>query len=127
MRIAKKTTFSSRLGSQELTKQLAAWDSSIVIFQSLLDVIKQMASPRALLGPVLKNSRLFLDHFLKHGMPLLDKLFNQRLDDCKALLKSLQICTRYLQYVCSFSRKNSDISLASQVPLLKKSLEVSAI
>ena len=66
---------------------------------------------------------MFIDHFLKHGMPLLDVLFRRRKDDCVSLLKKLQLSTRYLQHVCSHSKINKDVSLSNHVPFLKKSLE----
>jgi hypothetical protein len=77
--------------------QLAIWDSGCRILKSLLDVIKPMSHPRALIGTLLKGSRLFLDHFLKHCMPLMDRLFSRRRDDCIALLKIMQTCTRYIE------------------------------
>ena len=60
-------------------------------------------------------SRSFLDHFLRHGMPLMDKVFNEMRNDCMALLKNMQLCTRYLQHVCSFSRGKSDSVLAAHI------------
>ena len=68
-------------------------------------------------------SRSFLDHFLRHGMPLMDKVFNEMRNDCTALLKNMQLCTRYLQHVCSFSRGKSDAALAAHIPPLRKLLE----
>ena len=60
-------------------------------------------------------SRSFLDHFLRHGMPLMDKVFNEMRNDCTALLKNIQLCTRYLQHVCSFFGGKSDAALASHI------------
>ena len=40
------------------------------------------------------------------------------------LIKSLQLATRFLQSVCSHSKISQDVSLANNVPLLQKSLEV---
>ena len=64
-----------------------------------------------------------MDHFLRHGMPLMDKVFNEMRNDCTALLKNMQLCTRYLQHVCSFSRGKSDAALAAHIPPLRKLLE----
>lgn len=98
--------------------------TSTELFQKMmLDVVKKMASPRAILGPLLKASRPFLDLFLKQGMSMMDKVFNRQRDDCIGLLKSMQLCTRYLQHVCSFSRQKLDVGLAAQVPPLRKLLE----
>ena len=40
------------------------------------------------------------------------------------LIKNLQMATRFLQTICSHSKISQDVSLANNVPLLKKSLEV---
>merc|ERR1719187_1783381 len=81
-------------------------------------------STRMMLSAVLKLSRQFLDHFLRHGMPLLDKVFRRKQEDCISLLKNLQISTRYLQHVCNHSKIHKDVALSNHVPLLKKLLEV---
>lgn len=121
--LVKKVSFSSRHSQTVMDDQLKIWTESTAILQKMLDVIKKMSSPRTLLGPLLRNSRLFLDQFLKHGMSLMDKIFNRERDKCLSLLKSMQLCTRYLQYVCSFTRQKQDGGLAAQVPLLRKLLE----
>ena len=56
-------------------------------------------------------------------MPLMDKVFNEMRNDCTALLKNMQLCTRYLQHVCSFSRGKSDAALMVHIPPLRKLLE----
>merc|ERR1719270_216116 len=56
-------------------------------------------------------------------MSLMDKVFNEMRTDFTALLKNMQLCTRYLQHVCSFSRAKLDASLAAHVPPLRKLLE----
>ena len=103
--------------------QLKTWDTSIAIFKEMLNMIKKISTPRNFLGPILKNARQFLDHFLKHGMPLVDKLFMSQQEDCKNLLKALQSCTRYLHNICNFARRMQENSLAAHVPLLKKIME----
>ena len=102
--IVKKMSFSIRLNNDSRTTQLKTWGDAATIFKVMLDVIKKTSSPRALLIPLVKTSRLILDHFLRHGMSLMDKMFNEMRGDCTALLKNMQLCTRYLQHVCSFSR-----------------------
>ena len=67
--------------------------------------------------------RAFLEHFLKHCMPLMDKLFSERHEDCVALLKCMQISSRQMQYVCSHSKIKKDVALSNNVPMLKKALE----
>ena len=58
------------------------------------------------------------------GMPLVEKLFRKNRIECVELIKRLQGATRFLQSVCSHSKISQDVSLANNVPLLKKSLEV---
>ena len=89
----------------------------------MLDVIKKSTSPRALLVPLLKTSKSFIEHFLRHGMPLMDRVFIEMREDVCSLLKTMQVCTRYLQHICSFSRGKNDASLATHVPPLRKLLE----
>merc|ERR1719342_1781943 len=57
-------------------------------------------------------------------MPLVEKLFRKKRVGCVELIKNLQQGTRYLQTICSHSKISKDISLANNVPLLKRSLEV---
>ena len=64
-----------------------------------------------------------IDHFLKHGMPVLDKLFNRRREDCAQLLKIFQSSTRYMHHFCNHSKIKKNVALSNHVPLLKKSLE----
>ena len=71
----------------------------------------------------MKGYRAFLEHFLKHCMPLMDKLFSERHEDCVALLKCMQISSRQMQYVCSHSKIKKDVALSNNVPMLKKALE----
>ena len=72
---------------------------------------------------MIKLSRPFVDHFLRHGMPLMDKLFKTNSGECIALLKDLQVSTRQLQHICSHSKLQQDVALANHVPMMKKSLE----
>jgi Fanconi anemia group D2 protein len=57
-------------------------------------------------------------------MPLLERLFRKKRTGCVDLIKNLQMATRFLQTICSHSKISQDVSLANNVPLLKKSLEV---
>lgn len=60
---------------------------------------------------------------MKHCMPLLDRLFSSRREDCTALLKSMQGSSRQMQYVCTHSKIKKDVALSNHVPPLKKALE----
>ena len=57
-------------------------------------------------------------------MPLVERLFRKKRIGCVDLIKNLQMATRFLQTICSHSKISQDVSLANNVPLLKKSLEV---
>ena len=92
-------------------------------FQELVSVIRAWTS-RPLIGTVIKLSRQFIDHFLRHGMLTMDKLFKTKPGDCIGLLKDFQVSTRQLQHICSHSKLQQDVALSNHVPLLKKSLEM---
>ena len=57
-------------------------------------------------------------------MPVIERFFRRKRSTCVDLIKNLQQATRFLQTICSHSKINQDVSLANNVPLLKKSLEV---
>ena len=57
-------------------------------------------------------------------MPSVERLFRRKRIGCVDLIKKLQMVTRFLQTICSHSKISQDVSLANNVPLLKKSLEV---
>ena len=117
----KETTYGV---NKDHEQQLSTWESSMDIMNTMVNLIKDATmSVRTLLGPLLRQSRIFVDHFIKHGMPLLDKLFNSQREDCLALLKRIQVINRYLQHVCNHSKIVKDVALSNHVPLLKKSLE----
>uniref|UniRef100_A0A8B9RG21 FA complementation group D2 n=1 Tax=Astyanax mexicanus TaxID=7994 RepID=A0A8B9RG21_ASTMX len=71
----------------------------------------------------LQYGRLFLESFLKLGMPLLDYSFKKHKEDVQNLLKTLQLSTRQLHHICSHSKNRQDTGLTNHVPALKKSLE----
>uniref|UniRef100_A0A4W6F5S0 FA complementation group D2 n=1 Tax=Lates calcarifer TaxID=8187 RepID=A0A4W6F5S0_LATCA len=68
--------------------------------------------------------RLFLESFLKLGMPLLDYSFKRHKEDVQNLLKTFQLSTRQLHHMCGHSKLHQDTSLTNHVPALKKSLEL---
>ena len=55
---------------------------------------------------------------------MVERLFRRKRFGCVELIKNLQMATRFLQTICSHSKISQDVSLANNVPLLKKSLEV---
>jgi len=103
--------------------QIKIWSKAVESLVTMTTSLKIWCN-RSLLTAVLKHSRPFIDHFIKHGMPLVEKLFRKNRIECVDLIKRLQGSTRFLQSVCSHSKINQDVSLANNVPLLKKSLEV---
>lgn len=108
--------------NKDHTDLFERWEASTPIFNILVTVPKKM-SIRVVLGTLLKNSRVYLDAFIKHCMPVIDVLFGKNRESCIRLLKSMQQSTRYLQHVCQHSKTNKDVSLSNHVPALKKSLE----
>uniref|UniRef100_A0A3P9BV97 FA complementation group D2 n=1 Tax=Maylandia zebra TaxID=106582 RepID=A0A3P9BV97_9CICH len=79
---------------------------------------------RPVLNVCLKYGRLFLESFLKLGMPLLDYSFKRHKEDVQSLLKTFQLSTRQLHHMCGHSKMHQDTSLTNHVPALKKSLEL---
>ncbi|CAI9552631.1 unnamed protein product, partial [Staurois parvus] len=77
-----------------------------------------------MLSICLKYGRLFVETFLKVGMPLLDCGFKKHKDDAQNMLKILQLCTRQLHHMCGHSKIHQDAGLTTHVPLLKKTLEM---
>ena len=76
--VTKKLTFGVNKDHSDL---LDRWDAIIPIFCSLVMVPKKL-SARVILGSLLKQSRVFIDAFIKHCMPLMDKLFADHRDRC---------------------------------------------
>uniref|UniRef100_A0A3P8TNF8 FA complementation group D2 n=1 Tax=Amphiprion percula TaxID=161767 RepID=A0A3P8TNF8_AMPPE len=84
----------------------------------------QIFDSRPVLNVCLKYGRLFLESFLKLGMPLLDYSFKGHKEDVQSLLKTFQLSTRQLHHMCGHSKIHQDTSLTNHVPALKKSLEL---
>ncbi|XP_049590739.1 Fanconi anemia group D2 protein [Syngnathus scovelli] len=109
--------------SEAQSEKLLTWTLAVRNFQILVSQVK-VFNLRPVLNVCLKYGRLFLDSFLKLGMPLLDYSFKRHKEDVQNLLKTFQLSTRQLHYICGHSKINQDTSLTSHVPALKKSLEV---
>ncbi|CAB4065708.1 FANCD2 [Lepeophtheirus salmonis] len=116
---AQTITYGVRKNHEE---QLDAWSALIMLLYKLVMVVKVTPS-RVLISVVAKQSRVFLNHFIKNGMPMIDKIFKSSKLDVVSILKSLQRVTRFLQHVCSHSKLQNDLNLSNYVPLLKKTLE----
>ncbi|XP_067854548.1 Fanconi anemia group D2 protein [Heptranchias perlo] len=104
-------------------EKLLRWNVAVRDFHILVNLVKVFDS-RPVLGVCLKHGRLFIESFLKQGMPLLDYSFKKHRDDVQSLLKTLQLSTRQLHHMCGHTKINQDTSLTNHVPLLKKLLEL---
>uniref|UniRef100_A0A669E014 FA complementation group D2 n=1 Tax=Oreochromis niloticus TaxID=8128 RepID=A0A669E014_ORENI len=105
------------------TEKLLTWNLAVRDFHILVNLVKVFDS-RPVLNVCLKYGRLFLESFLKLGMPLLDYSFKRHKEDVQSLLKTFQLSTRQLHHMCGHSKMHQDTSLTNHVPALKKSLEL---
>uniref|UniRef100_A0A673I040 Fanconi anemia group D2 protein-like n=1 Tax=Sinocyclocheilus rhinocerous TaxID=307959 RepID=A0A673I040_9TELE len=104
------------------SEKLLTWNLAVRDFHILINLVKMFDS-RPVLTVCLKYGRLFLESFLKLGMPLLDYSFKKHKEDVQSLLKTFQLSTRQLHYMCGHSKIRQDTGLTNHVPALKKSLE----
>lgn len=104
-------------------ERLAQLNIAVRIFHIMIHLVKAFNQKRAILGASLKYGRLFVETFLKLGMPILDLMFRSHKDDIHGLLKNLQQSTRSLQHFCGHSKVTKDLSLTNYVPAVKKCLE----
>lgn len=105
------------------SEKLLTWKLAVEDFHALVKIVMVFDS-RPVLIVCLKYGRLFLDSFLKLGMPLLDNSFKRHTEDVQSLLKVFQLSTRQLHHMCGHSKIHQDTSLTNHVPALKKSLEL---
>nr|XP_046239793.1 Fanconi anemia group D2 protein isoform X2 [Scatophagus argus] len=105
------------------SEKLLTWNLAVRDFHILVNLVKVFDS-RPVLNVCLKYGRLFLESFLKLGMPLLDSSFKRHKADVQSLLKTFQLSTRQLHHMCGHSKIHQDTSLTNHVPALKKSLEL---
>uniref|UniRef100_A0A8D2LAN8 FA complementation group D2 n=1 Tax=Varanus komodoensis TaxID=61221 RepID=A0A8D2LAN8_VARKO len=108
--------------SEVQLEKLLHWNMAVRDFHILVNLVK-VFDTRPVLSACLKYGRLFMETFLKLGMPLLDCSFKKHREDVQSLLKTLQLSTRQLHHMCGHSKIHQDTGLISHVPLLKKSLE----
>ncbi|KAM9758802.1 Fanconi anemia group D2 protein isoform 1-T1 [Menidia menidia] len=105
------------------SEKVLTWNLAVRDFHIMVNLVKVFDS-RPVLNVCLKYGRLFLESFLKLGMPLLDYSFKRHKEDVQSLLKTFQLSTRQLHHMCGHSKINQDTSLTNHVPALKKSLEL---
>ncbi|KAL9960552.1 hypothetical protein ACROYT_G034027 [Oculina patagonica] len=103
-------------------ERLVKLNISVRIFHIMINLVKAF-DQRSIIGASLKYGRLFVDTFLKLGMPVLDLMFRTHKDDIHGLLKNLQQSTRSMQHFCGHSKVSKDLSLTNHVPAVKKCLE----
>nr|KAJ3422719.1 Fanconi anemia group D2 protein [Polyrhizophydium stewartii] len=77
----------------------------------------------ALKSVLLKQSRAFLQAFIKRVLPVLTREFKRAREDIIKMLRRVQTGTRLLQSVCSESKTARDAALAACVPPMRKTLE----
>ncbi|KAF4079161.1 hypothetical protein AMELA_G00189910 [Ameiurus melas] len=104
------------------SEKLLVWNLAVRDFHILINMVKVFDS-RPVLNVCLKYGRLFLECFLKLGMPLLDYSFKKHKEDVQSLLKTFQLSTRQLHHMCGHSKIRQDTALTNHVPALKKHLE----
>uniref|UniRef100_A0A8C7G6K9 FA complementation group D2 n=1 Tax=Oncorhynchus kisutch TaxID=8019 RepID=A0A8C7G6K9_ONCKI len=108
--------------TEVMSEKLLTWNLAVRDFHILVNLVKVFDS-RPVLNVCLKYGRLFLESFLKLGMPLLDFSFKKHKEDVQSLLKTFQLSTRQLHHMCGHSKIRQDTILTNHVPALKKSLE----
>ncbi|XP_077977229.1 Fanconi anemia group D2 protein-like [Glandiceps talaboti] len=108
---------------QVKVQRLIRWNMAIKILHIMVNLIK-VFDARTNLNSILKYGRMFLEVFVRLGMPMLDNIFRHHREDVQGLLKNLQQSTRALQHMCSHSKVLKDVSLTNHVPPLKKCLEI---
>ncbi|XP_076125182.1 Fanconi anemia group D2 protein [Alosa pseudoharengus] len=111
-----------RDSTEAQSEKLLTWNLAVRDFHILINLVKVFDS-RPVLTVCLKFGRLFLESFLKLGMPLLDFSFKKHKEDVQSLLKTFQLSTRQLHHMCGHSKIRQDTGLTNHVPALKKSLE----
>ncbi|XP_073707909.1 Fanconi anemia group D2 protein [Garra rufa] len=122
-RAVRKIPPSKQTDNQEVqSEKLLTWNLAVRDFHILINLVK-MFNNRPVLTVCLKYGRLFLESFLKLGMPLLDYSFKKHKEDVQSLLKTFQLSTRQLHHMCGHSKIRQDTGLTNHVPALKKSLE----
>ncbi|XP_048586773.1 Fanconi anemia group D2 protein isoform X2 [Nematostella vectensis] len=92
-------------------------------FHILINIVKAFEQ-RSVLSSALKYGRIFVESFLKLGMPILDQMLRSHKDEVHGLLKNLQQSTRCLQHFCSHTKVTKDIALTNHVPAVKRTLEL---
>uniref|UniRef100_A0A3P8YP23 FA complementation group D2 n=1 Tax=Esox lucius TaxID=8010 RepID=A0A3P8YP23_ESOLU len=92
------------------SEKLLTWNMAVRDFHILVNLVKVFDN-RSVLNVCLKYGRLFLESFLKLGMPLLDFSFKKHKEDVQSLLKTFQLSTRQLHHLCGHSKVPASLQL----------------
>ncbi|KAJ8958317.1 hypothetical protein NQ318_017463 [Aromia moschata] len=113
-----KTEVQSLTNSQHL--QL--WRNTAKMMQALMDIAKERDT-KIYMVCFLKKSIGILNVFLTHGMPILEITLRSKPDDVVAILKDVQVITRFLHHLCCHSKNMKNGSLVAHVPKFRLLLE----
>ncbi|XP_031562635.1 Fanconi anemia group D2 protein-like [Actinia tenebrosa] len=112
-----------RTDVEQANERLTQLNIIVREFHILINLVKAF-DQRQVLASALKLGRIFVETFLKLGMPLLDQTLRTNKDVVHGLLKNLQQSTRCLQHFCGHTKVFKDIALTNHVPAVKKCLEL---
>ncbi|KAG0727428.1 Fanconi anemia group D2 protein [Chionoecetes opilio] len=92
---------------EDSRKRLLKWNTAIKILHTLVTVLKNYYT-KQMLSTCLKFVRPFLELFLRSAMPVMDTCFRHHSQDVLVLLKSVQGSTRFLQNLCTHSKRGEE-------------------
>ncbi len=104
----------------ELNELVLKIKRMVILHCSLVNLKKSAAFKEINILSVLKNSKLFLNNFLKYIMPWLDQAFEYHKEDVVAILQELQKTVHYLQEICM---TNNNFSVSKQTPVYMRGVE----
>ncbi|KAB7505152.1 Fanconi anemia group D2 protein, partial [Armadillidium nasatum] len=103
-------------------EMLELWSVSVKTLHLLTESLRKFETS-SMFTSCLKHSKEYLDLFLQEGMPLFEKCLKKHQQEVTALLKNLQLTTRFLQNLCTVVKSNKDSKAVHYVPNVKLSLE----
>ena len=72
----------------------------------------------------IKGGCKFIEVYVKLVLPYFGKHFDLWKENILVLIKELQYCTRCLQNISSWGKRNNELSVVKETPKLKKVLEI---
>ncbi|RZF48297.1 hypothetical protein LSTR_LSTR010260 [Laodelphax striatellus] len=103
-------------------KQLNLWMSTVIQMENIVTVLKAQDS-RACLGAFLKGSISILRLFLNNGMTVCNYMFKTESNDVSAVLKKLQVTTRYLHTVLNYVKVSKVAGFQQYLPGARSVME----